>query len=527
MKWITKLGIVALIVVLAAGCSGGNKGSSNGSGKNGEATNKPSASSEPSATANDEPIEIAWLSFNFPAEDGSIGQKYIEEKFNVKIKNIRIDRANWKDQLNVRLASDELPDVWLLWGIADVNAYSGQNLLAELPIDEIKAKMPSLAKLVDDNNPAAWSNGLINGKNYGIPITNVDGIYPLLPYYNENWLKAIGYDAPPTTLEELEDVIYKFRNNDPDQNSKKDTYGLTGKGSLADLNQSFPYVFGAFDVQPQFWVEDGNGGLAYGMTTENAREAFKLLNKWFKDGVLDPEFITADGNKKEFENGLVGVKFDQWNYQRPTLRKQIKETDSTYFPTIAGTQVAAPEYTGHGMAWGLTGNYMGMGVDVDKTPGKREKIYEILNAAYSDPEVMKYLNFGEEGVHHDLVNGLPVIKTEMTADKLNNLGIGAYYGILSSKSLEGELLRYPTEDLEWRKQVVKDIPLMYDQVKFNIPSASQFPDIKNMESEYFIKFITGDVDLDSGFDDFIGKWKKAGGEVLTKEVNEIYATNQK
>lgn len=512
MKLVAKRIIPLMALAIATACSGGNQQGQDLS----EASKAPGETAKPEA-----PMEISWLSFNFPQEDGTIGQKYLEDKFNIRIKNVRIDRTNWRDQLNVRLASGEVPDFWLLWGTADVNAYSSQNLLAELPIEEIKANIPSLAQFIDEKDPGVWTNGMINGKNYGIPITNLDGAYPLVNTYNENWLKQIGYDSPPETLEELEDVLYKFRNNDPDGNGKKDTYGLTGTAA-ANIGDSFPTIFGAFDVQPDYWRKTKDGKVEYGIITEDARAAFRLLNKWFKDGVIDPEFITADGKKQEFENGRVGISQYSWVYMRPTEREYLEQTSSQYFPVAIGKQVAAPGYEGYSRTWGLSGNYLGMGVDVEKTPGKKEKLYEIINALYSDVEVIKFVSLGEEGVHYDVIDGIATTKSEFKS-KLQNLGLGAFYGLLSAKSPIYEPIRLPAKDLEWRTNVTKDLKAMTDQVKFNLPSRNSFPDLTNLEREYFIKFITGEVDLDKGFDDFVERWKKAGGQTLTDEANSILA----
>ncbi|MBD2845020.1 extracellular solute-binding protein [Paenibacillus sp. IB182496] len=524
-KWLLRLLTLALAVLVAAGCSGGNTGGSKAANAGDNSGNAGAdASAPPAGAAEEEPIEISWLSFNFPPEDGTFVQQYLEETFNVRITNVRIDRTNWKDQLNVRLASGELPDLWLLWGIADVSTYASQNLLAELPVDEIRAHLPELAALIDEKDPGAWNNGLIDGKNYGIPITNLDGAYPLLTVYNEEWLQAVGYDEPPQTLEQFEDVLYKFRNDDPDGNGKKDTYGITGKAA-SNIGDSFVSVFNAFDVQPTYWEEDDTGALVYGMTTDKAREAFKLLNKWFDDGVLDPEFITSDGKKEEFLNSRVGTTNSSWIYYRPSYRETLKTTDSArYFDAVVGPQFAADGYTGKAAAWGLTGNYFGMSVDVDETPGKREKIYEILNATYTDEVVMKKVFFGDEGVHYDLVDGRPVMK-EAYADTTTkvSLGMGAYYGLLAGKSLKFEAINNPAEDLAWRAEVTAGMPMQFDKGKFYMPSRTSFPDLTNLEREYFIKLITGEVDLEGGFDEFVERWNKAGGAQLTKEANEIYA----
>ncbi|SDC13146.1 putative aldouronate transport system substrate-binding protein [Paenibacillus sp. UNCCL117] len=474
----------------------------------------------PGAAESDKPIEISWLSFDFPEGDESYVQKWMEQKFNVKIKNMRVDRTNWKDQLNVRLVANELPDVWLLWGLADVRAYSQQGLLAELPVDEIKKNMPSLAEFIDKNQPDAWNDGLVNGKSYGIPITNLEGVIPLNPFYNQGWLKAAGYDQPPTTLQQFEDVIYKFRNNDPDGNGKKDTYGLTafGKANIAD---SLQYVFGAFQTHPTYWVKDQKGELNYGMVTAQSREAFRYLNKWFKDGVLDPEFLTSDGKKEEFVNKRVGVSSDNWSNFRPS-GKIGQAAAKNGVTLVAGKALEGPYGPGKLAGWGLTGNYMGMGVDAGKDPKKRAKIYEILNSFYSDKESFLASQFGQEGVHYTMQNGVPTY-TEAFKDNKKRIseGLGNYYGLLSRKSKAFEPFSFPAEELALREQLSQGVEVLYN-VKFNINALQKYPDITNIEKEYFIKFITGEVDLDKGFDQFVETWKKAGGEEITAEVNATY-----
>lgn len=523
-----------LLMLLLAACSSGNNASVDAPPEVEQENNVKNEASEEGAgsqppaeeTASDELIEIDWLSFDYPSEDGSLAQQFLEERFHVKINNIRIDRANWRDQLNLRLASGDLPDLWLLWGIADVSAYAQQGLLLELPIEEIKQHLPEYGAFIDEHDPAAWTNGMIDGKSYGIPIVNLDGRFPLLTFYNQEWLTAIGYDEPPATLAELEDVMVKFRNNDPDGNGLRDTYGMTGRGA-ANVRDSFYNVFGAFDVQPEYWVLDEAGNLQFGMTTENAREAFKVLNNWFEQELIDPEFITADGSQQEYENGKVGMTLGPWYYRSPSREASLLETDSKYFASVPGTQVAASGYTGKATAWGMSSNYFGMGVDVAEHPGKKEKIYEILQAIYTDQEVIVMLTRGQEGVHHEVLeDGFRATKPEWTSSALTQIGIGNYYGLLSRRSLLSEAMLTPQADLQWRDEVTSGISMILDEANFYLPSRSNYPDLVNLQKEYFIKMITGDVDLADGFDDFVARWNNAGGRVLTEEANAIYRQNQ-
>ena len=99
------------------------------------------------------PIDILWLSFYGPETDDTYVQKYLEEKFNVKLTNMIIDRQNWDDQLNPKLASGEIPDVFWVWGINELNNYVNQGILAEQFKEEIIEKMPGYAQCVEEIDP--------------------------------------------------------------------------------------------------------------------------------------------------------------------------------------------------------------------------------------------------------------------------------------------------------------------------------------------------------------------------------------
>ncbi|MGO4273100.1 hypothetical protein AB4Z22_25225, partial [Paenibacillus sp. TAF58] len=99
-KWLGMTSIVLSMSLIAAGC-----------GAEKSATQTPVGSTEPGAT--EKPIEITWANdFNSPEADGNYVQKQIEAKFNVKITNVKLERASWKDKFNVLLASGQIPDIF-------------------------------------------------------------------------------------------------------------------------------------------------------------------------------------------------------------------------------------------------------------------------------------------------------------------------------------------------------------------------------------------------------------------------------
>ena len=64
---------------------------------------------------------------------------------------------------------------------------------------------------------------------------------------------------------------------------------------------------------------------------------------------------------------------------------------------------------------------------------------------------------------------------------------------------------------------------------YDLPTASQKNfggQISTHVSEYFIKAIMGQVDIDSTWSSYIAEWKSLGGDGCEQEVNEWYQTHK-
>lgn len=488
-----------------------------------------SGSPLPSTPAAEKPIEIKWVGWYPPDNDDSYAQKFLEKKFNIKITNVKLDRTTADQQLNVKLSSGEIPDV--IPAFSTINGYANlvkQGIAAELPIEEIRKNMPNYAKFIDSTDKSLWNIGLIDGKNYGIPRTYAEGDAYFIPSYNTAWLQAIGYSSPPKTLTELEDVLTKFRNNDPDGNGKKDTYGFSARGKdTLGSNQIFNTVFGAYGVNPNGWMLV-DGKLKFGITLDGARQAFKTLNKWYKAELLDPEFITEDWNqyRSKFVNGKVGM-IDQalWYHLDPSGAIGTDAQKAGMKFTV-GQPLAGPDGKQHGISQGVGVVPTIMSAAAYKDEKKREKIYELLDALAMDPETYLAVVYGQKGVHYDEVDGAAVPKAEYADQQKAGAiaGIGYYFGLFKSNTLTN--LDRPKSQLDLRAAIVqKDVVRINDKLPNAIlPSWMKNSDaISKLIKEYEINFITGAADTDKGFDDFVAQLNKLGLQEATEEANKLYA----
>ena len=67
-------------------------------------------------------------------------------------------------------------------------------------------------------------------------------------------------------------------------------------------------------------------------------------------------------------------------------------------------------------------------------------------------------------------------------------------------------------------------PGFYD-LMLSLPTQSSplyLEDLNRLTRAYCLDVITGRRDLDSTFDAFVQTWLQQGGEILTKEANELY-----
>ena len=256
----------------------------------------------------DEKITIAWLAGHDTdaIPEGDTVVAWLEEKFNVDLDVWFIERENYDELLTARIAGGEVPDVFMLQDASQFSKWVKQGVAMELPLEVIQQCMPESYAWLIEYDPECFSNVSYNGKNYGLPRVNGDGYFNYAPFWRADWLAKFGYTdgKVPMTLEECEEVFYKFANEDPDGNGEKDTYALSNTG----MNP----IFGAFGALPDRWVDDGEGNLVFGAVYPGMKDALTLLAKWYADKLIDPEFITGENQggywalSVPFENGQIG-----------------------------------------------------------------------------------------------------------------------------------------------------------------------------------------------------------------------------
>ena len=237
---------------------------------------------------------------------------YWNQKYNVDIVPMNIERQRFSEILNLKLASGEIPDFIRIVNRETLNKYVKQDVLAELPVEAVEKFAPTLYKEYTEADPIVFNTVSVDDKNYSMPSLLYHNKFRAPVIYRGDWMKKVGVEKAPETFEEFETLMYKFADEDPDSSGKKDTFGMANSG----LN----VVFGSYGYFPADWLNNDDfgawsvrdGKLVFDSVQPEMKQALATLNKWHNDGVLDPEFITLESpsnrNRSDsFINGRIGL----------------------------------------------------------------------------------------------------------------------------------------------------------------------------------------------------------------------------
>lgn len=471
---------------------------------------------------------ITWANWlTGTVEEDADMVEYWNKLFNVDITVLNIDSSKYSEYINLVVAGGVTPDFFRLPdGYAAFQQYHENELLAEIP-EEVFAKLGAgFYSLYMKEVPEALIFGIIDGKRYGIPEYKYHSRFSSTVAARGDWLSNIGVKNHPRTLEEFEDLIYRFTFNDPDGNGLNDTYGISS--SMLDA------VFGAFGYLPYNWQEK-DGKLVYGGIQPEMADALAVLSKWYTDGVIDPEFVTGENKggaitlPHAFLNGRIGFsalgEYYKWSPVDPIGETYAALQDAN--PKAAENLVFLNPPEGPEGKKGLlkfnviSETYYGFGSQLDQEPDKMGRILTMLDYMYKSYENHNLIRYGIEDVHWQFINGMPTFMLEYEDPLVQaREGIGNTFRIVNSYEYYRKLT--PLRN-QWAEGLHLDEIGYCNELLTSLPASTKHEsELRSLQQEAYIGMQTGDLPL-SSFDNFVTIWLEKGGEEWVAEANEWYA----
>ncbi|RIX49255.1 extracellular solute-binding protein [Paenibacillus nanensis] len=504
--------LVMSSVLLLSACSGGN-GNTEGSKES-----APPQSAQPSdsgQTPEEEPYKISIMmqSFdtNLPGADSPV-IKQLEEYTNTDLDIQFVPNSSYPDKVNITLASGQLPTIMVV--DKSPSFISAARAGAFWEVGPYLKDYPNLSMA----NDIVLNNSSIDGKNYGVYRGRVLGRMGLT--LNQVWMDNLGLQ-PPKTIDEFYNILKAFKEKDPDQDGKDDTYGIvvTKYAGPWDIMQVW---FGA----PNGWGDDGSGNLVPTHMTPEYREALKFFRKLYEEGLVNEDFAVMDSAvwNDPFVNGEAGAFVDVAdNARRLNASMQEKEPRDESYTSVYQAPVGPK---GHRDM--PTTGYAGMlaiSKSAVKTEEELKKVLAFIDKL-GDVEMQLLLGYGVEGTHYDMVDGYIVPKENLEPAVLQQ-----YNGLNQMLPFIGPVA--PTLEQTPINNMIAEVQAANEKIVVANPAqplvsevyAQKGQQLDNIIADARIQYIVGQID-DAGLDAAIKLWRETGGDDYIEEINKLYKESQ-
>lgn len=485
-----------------------------------------SAASQSTAPASRTPVSLSWAVWvTGPVDNNNLVRSSIKERFNIDLQMLAFERATWQDQLNTRVGGGDIPDIIYRDQQSLVSQFADQGVIGEVGYDVVKQTAPNTFAAANKFSTDSWLASSYNSKNYGLPIMQPAQLYPITDGWRQDWLDKVGVTKAPETLEEFEDAFTKFVKNDPDGNGAADTLALTGRGKDA-LLRAYETFFMAYGTSPSQWMENGNGAVEFGLVNDGAKQALTLLQKWFKGGLIDPEFATIDYNaqKAKWVNGKMGFIQSTWGRLIPT--GDHYDPLKTVNDKAVITQANAPKGPNGKFGYINFGPVTSSITFSKKLTGDRlTRALELVEGITADQAFATLVRYGKEGEHWQRdaqTNAIVPTTAFAKTESKGPLGINFFAAIPPTPDIQAFLARKDEAQLH-AKAEAGNVKNFSPFASLLVPSSvsKQTVDLETIQNQWIADFITGTKSLDQ-WGAFIKEWTDGGGKVRTEATNESY-----
>ena len=520
-NWKMLLCTLLMLTMVSAGLfARGNTGGASSSepGKVSRASFNPA--SFPRAPANYE-ISILVISFNgdlIAANHPAIQR--LEQHTGYKIRLEYVLNANYNEQMNTRLAANDLPGLVVITGNTSPVVTAAQSG-ALWDITEIYDMYPNLARA----NKDVMNNISIAGRYYGIYRERVMARAGMV--YRKDWLATLGL-SEPRTLTELYNVLRAFTLNDPDRNGRNDTYGMTWVGNYLGPFMDLAVMHGA---PYNFGIR--NGRLTPWFEYDEFYQALDYSKRLYDEGLINKDFAALQSGEwtRAIYSGTAGWHMDVADEANRTANGLRNNGFITAAQVDAGdvVWVMGSVANSRGQMFSRaanTGNqgYVAISTSTVKTLQDLHYYLDFMDKC-ADEIGQNLLNNGAEGVNYTRnANGtITTIPAAQIPNGWNVVEGWNQFRTLSDKNYTGVLnprqVRQEEVYLENARIVVVDptVPFQTSSPTWAARSTS----LNQIQNDAIINYIIGNIDR-AGFDREKARWYSEGGTAAIAELQAAY-----
>lgn len=418
-----------------------------------------------------------------------------------------------------------------------VNSYATMG--AFLPLNElIEEYAPNLKAFLEKNSEVRKSMTAADGNIYFLSYLP-DGGVARVYFIRTDWLDKLGMEVP-STFDELENVLYAFRDQDVNGNGQKDELPVFNDKwqeliRLANLWGARVYGYDSYNERI---VLNEKGEMYHAWIAPEFKEAMLGLNKWYKDGLIDPEVFSRKMNTSRqtlwTQTNVGGMTHDfpasttNFNYN-PELLSAVPDFKVQAFKPVCKNGQAFEEnhrVVAKDDGWAISSQC--------KNPVAAIKYMDW----FFSPEGRNAINFGIEGESYTMVDGKPTFTDEV-------LSQSNVYKYLQEEYGAQLPIGYAQDfgyEVQWTSKEGVEAFDLYNSGDVNYAQANPTLSFNDEEQEIYSKyisalntymdeevtgFITGKLDVETEWDAYVAKCKELGADELVKIYHSAYLRYQK
>ena len=461
-------------------------------------------------------------------------KKGMKEKYNVDVTFKKVPRWTEVDEINNLLAAGDAPDICVTYSYPTVLTYAEMGGVIDLSplVEQYKSLLPNLFAWLGDTN-VYWDKDPKDGTLWAIEGKRAEQ-QRIVTYVRKDWLDKLGLDVP-TTRQQFEDMLVAF-----DANASE----LLGN----DANKMVPFQV-SYDVgwtannliasfldpnmsDKEFYIN----GFDDRMVTQNGtKEAVRLLNKWYNMGLLWDDFALYGSGDTTGDDmikaGYVGAFMVNWDQPfRNGEDSFVANLQRNVGPDAAVIPVDCFENSA-----GKYAKYL------YSSAGDRKIFFPVTNDEplasllyldfISEPETIRFLQAGEEGVTHNVLESGAIEIIAAEGDAIQNSGKNIDYTITCNGTCFGDQELATLSLAYGYAGVDPELVLAADKIAMTDGIAPKNVNVGISEAEagvgdtlsakrdqlYDQAVVAADGDFDATWDRLMDEYLSAGGQDIMDE----------
>lgn len=434
-----------------------------------------------------------------------------EKNTGVKLEYIPVSSSVATEQFNLLLASGNLPDIisydWLKISGGPQKAVDGGHIMK---LNELlENHMPNLSALFEAKPEYEKQVRSDNGDICIVP--SYRGAEELLTYcgpiIRKDWLDDLGLEVPET-LDEWYTALTAFKN----EKGASGAFACLPEFLLLFISGAYPVSM--TNYSEDFYVDD-NGEIVYGPIQPHMKDALKVFNKWYKEGLIDANIASLDANalNSKMTTGQAGASIGLNGGALGKWLTAMQSVDEKY--NLVGTKYPVVNKGDKPFMGQMDNDIMPSGQAISAKTKNPELCARYLDYFFSE-EGISLFNYGEEGVAHDVVNGEKIFKEEVlkSGDLAKYADIGGGQSVQQwdayKQNLVFENQREAVENWRYTDAQKHIIPAVNYTSDESAEISKLMSDIETFKDEKFFQFMFGFEDIDAGFDAYVEQIKAMG-----------------